>query len=310
MVLEGGDVAAAAREFRSSPRTPAGVEAFIASYPMDVLAEAMLDSSLNRVEREDVISATALVLEDPEHGLSFVNSEGGSQLVVIGVTVPNEDVRTLAASQLSKMTKSTLMQFPQLVLSAVNALDDESVAVATKAQAGLVSFSEIGDDVVAPALAGPPGDALRALINGVGQQGNVTVIRAIDVLIAMAQYSGAARTEVESFVDRITGSLKTDDLLLKMNVIELLSRTAELPGGLARLNTSGAIEQLGEIMDATVEDPDNMENSILAGGIMRLIQAVGMASKVTNIEVKKTYRHFEESHFGQGQGSKVGKLES
>lgn len=72
--------------------------------------------------------------------------------------------------------------------------------------------------------------------------------------------------EIQTFLYRLLGELKTDDILMQLNILELLSNLAITPHGLNFLIENDVLKQLSEMVKAL--EGNQLSNLVIPGNFM------------------------------------------
>ncbi|KAJ8904825.1 hypothetical protein NDN08_001339 [Rhodosorus marinus] len=290
MEMDVKTLAEESKAFRLNPKTRSSVQDFLDTHPLPALCAALVSPLLDERQRDDVVMATKIVLDDHEVGTDVVNSEDGSFLIVQGVNVFQEDVRSLAAEQLAKLRRESLQTFEELFPTAVQCLDDESVAVASRGQAALKHFALLGEDVFRQGLNGRAGESLSALLEGKGQNGLMSLIRAVEAIVLVAEVSSAADAEISKAVQSLDLSLSSSDILIAMNAMELLSKIAHVHGGLELEVRLGVLQKLSGLLEnVTASDKVGIDQRISAEGILKFVDKSSTTKHADSAEALKIF---------------------
>lgn len=155
----------------------------------------------------------------------------------------------------------------QALLHHANKRDVEEMIVAPT-MLHLIAQTLAGDDLECATLSskiflqvfcsgGVMGQSFLEELTALLSCGAVERLRVYDLCVQLCLQGGSDNCQVMSragFLDRLVGELETDDILLKINVIELLSSLVESKVGVAFLQSCQVLEKFHSMLQTSRED--------------------------------------------------------
>lgn len=203
----------------------------------------------------DILSLclTSLSLDqEPEKN----SNVGALVLVDEMVRHPNENVKIIGLTQLERLVKRhpDHRQSPETIVDVIKCLDLANTTVGTLAMKILeTQLPQYFDST----------DVRNAIDTLTSTSNSTTKCRVYEVIVHMARTSVQNLRRTAYLVDRIIVDISSDDVLLQLNIMEILSDLVTVDYGLAYLEEQGLFPRLM----ATLENIDMMMNILFPGFI-------------------------------------------
>lgn len=268
--------AEAAREFVTGPHVIQAAEKLLAAFQLTALCEALAIAKAD--DAESLIAALERLTDFDEVRQKFLEPDVVAFLSE-GAAAPNSRVRQLVGRLLVRLCQSneasvTAMQNAGLLSLCEQLIVDDETSVAESAVKAVRS-----------AVAWP--SAQKALLGGSTSDGSSLVehlqsqldsfkdvqrIRILNLFVELGRDSENtfALLERRGSYEKVLAAFLTDDLLLKLNVVELMDTLGSFPAGQDLLGKKGVPEQLArDLQDPYCDDSVRMCVTRLLGSVIR-----------------------------------------
>jgi len=272
--------AEAAKVFVTGPCVLQAARGLLDSFPLPVLCEALANA--RREDAEPLTSALERLAQFEEVRESFLNvSAGMPAFLSQGAAAGDARVRLMVAKLLVQLTRGgeaaiTGMHEAGLFSLFEPLLLDEETGPAE--EAGKAVHSVLQCSVGQQTILGSTSDSLLGRLQSrLRELPDVQRIRALCLFVEMGRASEEVFTVLEergAFSD-VLGAFLTDDLLLKLNAVELMDAFGSYPAGQAFLGRQGVPEKLAcDLQDPCCDSSVRICVTRLLGLVLRRTPSV------------------------------------
>jgi 26S proteasome non-ATPase regulatory subunit 5 len=219
-------------------------------------------------ELEDVTAELRKRLDNPVSIQSLTNAF--RPFVVGGLSHPRPQVKEFALSQLARWAAkeqgTELLQSADVLPLVVKSLEDEHLGVVNQATKTLLALARqtSGEDIIFT-------DSTLALFDGMVKSDNdIVSLRVLDFFAELSLVLPSTYQRARRFLQLIVEKMQVDDLLQRLNIMEMLEKIVKSEEGIRFLGESGVLGGLHDILKASGESVD----PLLASAILRLFAQV------------------------------------
>eukprot|EP00741_Cyanophora_paradoxa_P008034 tig00001249_g7773.t1 len=240
------DDSAAVQTFLAAPLTVENAQQFLAEFPLQRLTGFL--ALRNFADIDIVVKLLERVLNGPLGSALLVSSEL-RPLLAQGLQHPRADVRRLTVSQLVKTCDAQqsdgleFLRSNDLLLPLVSSLADADVGVSETVNRFLVKVGSSGDG-----RSLLEGSGALERLRGLLEQGETARVRALQAFAGIAATSpdGFEWSRANSTLGSLASELDADDVLLRMNALQLVSQLCAKPDGVRLLEQGGVLKKCTE----------------------------------------------------------------
>eukprot|EP00931_Biecheleriopsis_adriatica_P101147 TRINITY_DN76355_c0_g1_i1.p1 TRINITY_DN76355_c0_g1~~TRINITY_DN76355_c0_g1_i1.p1 ORF type:complete len:505 (+),score=118.05 TRINITY_DN76355_c0_g1_i1:56-1570(+) len=252
--------AQAAREFVGGPRVVQAAHHLLNSFPLRSLCEALVNARAE--DAEPLVKALENLTEIEEVRPLFLQDDV-KEFLTQGAIAPDPRLRLMVGKLLAQLAQggeaavTNLLESGLLSLCECLIVDDETGPAEAAAKAVLAAIKcSAGQQALLGASPGDGSSLAEKLQGRLQELPDVQRIRALALFVEVGRSSpeAFARLEQRGAFEKVLGAFLTDDLLLKLNAVELMDALGSYAAGQEYLGRAGLPERLAaELADPCCE---------------------------------------------------------